>query len=93
MFKKDGNKPGFDIKYGNWIAPSCCSLLVNFIQWMLTFSSIMLYKGDGSGFWLPELIRADLEDQFRAVSDQREFWNFTQNTLGEYLYNQNELIL
>ena len=62
IFKKGEGKAGFDIKYGNWIAPSCCSLLVNFVQWMLTFSSIMLYKGDGNGFWLPELIRADLEE-------------------------------
>lgn len=42
----------------------------------------MLYKGDGNGFWLPELIRADLEAEFRAVGDERAFWNFTENTLG-----------
>jgi hypothetical protein len=89
IIKKNEGKFGFDIKYGNWMAPTCCSLLVNFIQWMLTFSSIMLYKGDGNGFWLPELIRADLEAEFRAVGDERAFWNFTENTLG-YHNNKNQ---
>ena len=53
----------------------------------------MLYKGDGSGYWLPELIRADLEGKFRAVSSQSEYWKFTQETLGEYLFNDEQMTL
>jgi hypothetical protein len=57
LFNKNAKKKGFDIAYGGWIPPSCCSLLINFIQWQLTYSSVMLNKGDGGMFWLPELIR------------------------------------
>ena len=64
LIRKGKKKPGFDIKYGNWIPPTCCSMFVNIIQFMLTFYSIVLYKGQISAFWLPELIRGDLSSQF-----------------------------
>ena len=42
-------------------------MLVNIIQWMLTYQSIMLYKSDIQAFWLPELVRNDLESKFREI--------------------------
>lgn len=60
LLRKYKNKNGFDIKYGNWIPPTCCSMLVNIIQFILTYTSIQLYKGQITAYWLPELIRGDL---------------------------------
>jgi len=87
LFKRQGKKAGFDIAYGGWIIPTCCSLLVNFIQWQLTYNSIMLYKADTSAFWLPELVRSDLETHFRAIQDVNQFWDFAGNKIGDYIFS------
>ena len=67
LFRQGEKKDGFDIKYGEWVPPTCCSMLVNIIQWLLTYQSIMLYKGDNSAFWLPELVRGDLALEFKKI--------------------------
>jgi hypothetical protein len=67
MFYKYRKKRDFDIAFGGWIPPTCCSLLINFIQWYLTFSSVLYNKGDGGAFWLPELIRSDLDGPFKQI--------------------------
>lgn len=90
--KKHKNNENFTFQYGNWIPPTCCSLLVNFIQWQLTFSSILLYKSDIAAYWQPELVRADLESEFRQIQDLERFWNFTENTLGNYIFPQQKFI-
>ena len=54
----------FHISRGGWIPPTCCSLLINFIPWQLTFASIMGAKGQIQAFWLPELVRNDLTQHF-----------------------------
>ena len=84
-------RTGFDIKQGNWLPPTCCSLVVNFIQFQLTLSSILMYKGDARAYWLPELIRSDLEPQFKSMQNMNEFWNFTKEGLGNYLFDDKEL--
>ena len=90
--RKGMKQEGFDIKYGGWIAPTCCSMLVNIIQWLLTYQSIMLYKGDNSAFWLPELVRGDLELEFKKIQDVNHFWHFTENVIGEYIFETESLI-
>ena len=77
IFKKQSHKPGFDIRYGDWLPPTCCSLMVNFVQFLLTFMSITMYKGDPRQFWIPQLIRDDLETEFRSITDMKSFWKFT----------------
>lgn len=67
LFKRNKGKKGFDITMGPFIAPTCCSMLVNFIQFQLTFSSIMSNKGDALGYWLPELARYDLQTSFLKI--------------------------
>jgi hypothetical protein len=42
LFNKNAKKKGFDIAYGGWIPPSCCSLLINFIQCQLKDISLTL---------------------------------------------------
>ena len=58
---------------------------------MLTFVSIYIYKGDPRGFWLPELIRNDLETEFRSIHDMAGFWDFTQNTISEYVFENERM--
>ena len=67
LIKKSGKKKGFSINSGGWIPPTCCSMLVNVIQLQLTYTSIMLTKGNVQMFWLPELVRNDLETKFKAI--------------------------
>jgi hypothetical protein len=67
LFYKYRKKRDFNVAFGGWIPPTCCSLLINFIQWYLTFSSVIYNKGDGAAFWLPELIRKDLELDFKKI--------------------------
>ena len=67
LIKKSGKKKGFSINSGGWIPPTCCSMLVNIIQLQLTYISIMLTKGNVQMFWLPELVRNDLEIKFKAI--------------------------
>ena len=31
LFRRYSNKKGFDIKYGDWLPPTCCSMFVNII--------------------------------------------------------------
>jgi len=57
LFRKKGKKPGFDIKYGNWMMPTCCSMLVNVVQWLLTLTSVMHQKNSWCVYWLPEMVR------------------------------------
>ena len=72
--------------------PTCCSMLVNIIQWMLTYQSIMLYKSDIQAFGLPELVRNDLESKFREIQDHHTFWKFTKDTLGDYIFSDENLL-
>jgi hypothetical protein len=31
LLMRNSHKPGFDIRYGNWLPPPCCSMVVNII--------------------------------------------------------------
>ena len=86
LFRKFSRKPGFNVKTGGWLPPTCCSMVVNVIQFMLTISSIMMYKSDANAFWLPQMIREDLTLEFNNVKDEATFWDFTQNTLGKFVF-------
>jgi hypothetical protein len=46
----------YDVRSGGWNLPTCCSLFVNFIQFCLTLTTILLNKGDSSAYWIPSLI-------------------------------------
>ena len=52
----------------------------------------MLYKGDNSAFWLPELVRGDLELEFKKIQDVNHFWIFTEKVIGEYVFEQTNLL-
>lgn len=93
LFRKGRKKEGFLIEYGDWIPPTCCSMLVNIVQWLLTYWSIMLYKGDNSAFWLPELVRGDLELEFKKIQDVNHFWKFAEETVGEYVFEHENLLV
>jgi len=84
-------KADFDIAYGGWIPPSCCSLLINFLQWFFTYRSVLLNKGDRNAFWLPELIRLDLKE-FYTVKNEADFWNFMDKNFAEYLFSDTEFV-
>ena len=92
MFYKYRKKRDFDIAFGGWIPPTCCSLLINFIQWYLTFSSVLYNKGDGGAFWLPELIRSDLDGPFKQIQDVSTFWKFIENDLADYAFTDVKLL-
>ena len=86
MFKKRADMD-FDIAYGGWTPPTCCSLLINILQWFFTYKSVLLNKGDRNAYWLPELIRADLSGDFYAVQDQNDFWKFMDQKFAEYIFS------
>lgn len=67
LIAKNKGKKGFSIASGGWLPPTCCSMLVNFIQFLLTQISIDLMKGNPQMFWLPELLRNDLELKFKSI--------------------------
>lgn len=92
LFYKYRKKRDFKIAFGGWIAPTCCSLLINFIQWFLTFRSVTFNKGDGAAFWLPELVRMDLEPDFKRIQDVSTFWKFIEKNLCEYVFSDLQLI-
>jgi hypothetical protein len=92
LLHKYRKKKDFNIAYGGWIPPTCCSLLINFIQWYLTFKSVTYNKGDGAAFWLPELVRQDLEKEFKNIQDVITFWHFIENNLSEYVFSDINLM-
>lgn len=57
---KDLQIDDFDISYGGWIPPSSCSMLINIVQFVLTYYSLYLYKGDPMAYWQPNQIRSEL---------------------------------
>ena len=46
----------------------------------------MLYKADSNAYWIPEMVREDLSKEFKEVKDVESFWNFTTNTIGDYVF-------
>lgn len=46
LIKKKGKTKGFRLNTGGWVAPTCCSMVINMIQLQLTFQSIMMTKGN-----------------------------------------------
>ena len=52
----------------------------------------MLYKADIQAFWLPELLRNDLEWSFRGIKSIDQFWSFTETVLGDYLFNDENML-
>ena len=43
-------------------------------------------------YWLPQLIRSDLEEKFKDMKNLSQFWSFVQDTLGDYMF-QNEIVI
>jgi hypothetical protein len=43
-------------------------------------------------YWLPELVRSDLEAKFFAIQDEQLFWEFTENTIGDYVFSDDKII-
>ena len=48
----------------------------------------MLYKHGSLSFWMPELIRTDFENNFNQIQDVATFWNFTETTLANYVFDE-----
>ena len=44
ILKANEEKPklGFDLRYGDWVPPSCCSMFINALQFFFTFYSLIL---------------------------------------------------
>lgn len=91
LFKRNKGKKGFDITMGPFIAPTCCSMVVNFIQFQLTLSSIMSNKGNALGYWLPELARYDLQTNFFKIEDEESLWTFLNDDVGPYVFQDVKL--
>lgn len=43
-------------------------------------------------FWLPQLIRADLETQFKSIRNLSAFRDFIGGTLGDYLFQEQRIV-
>lgn len=52
----------------------------------------MLYKADTSAFWLPELVRSDLEENFRQMQDENQFWEFVEYKIGNYIFYEESML-
>jgi hypothetical protein len=65
LIRSNKNTLGFDILYGSWIRPSCCSMVVNVLMFYLTLQSIMLHKGDLQMYWLPDILKYELAYDFK----------------------------
>jgi hypothetical protein len=37
-------------------------------------------------FWLPEMIRSDLATRFFKIQDEKEFWEFLKQDIGDTLF-------
>jgi len=71
---------------GNWVAPTCCSMTVNVILFILVIQSIMITVGNPFSFWLPEHVRSELEGKFKDIRNEELFWDFTETTLAEFVF-------
>jgi hypothetical protein len=48
----------------------------------------MLYKSDTQAFWIPELVRGDLEASFLKIKTHDMFWNFCETRLADYVFTE-----
>ena len=45
-----------------------------------------MYKADPAAFWLPQQIREELYPNFSKIQDAEGFWNFTTDTIGDFVF-------
>ena len=43
-------------------------------------------------FWIPELVRKDLEPHFLKVQNLQTFWEFLESDLGSYVFYKDSVI-
>ena len=43
-------------------------------------------------YWLPQLVRDDLEKEFKSIQDEFLFWKFVENHFANYVFRKNSLI-
>ena len=51
-----------------------------------------MQKSDIQAFWIPEMLRNDLEGKFMNIQDKSHFWKFCNETLGDFLFTENTMI-
>jgi hypothetical protein len=92
LIQKNKKNKLFSLEEGGYVCAPCCSILINLAQFWFTFESIYANKGDVAMFWLPQLIRADLETQFKSIRNLSAFRDFIGGTLGDYLFQEQRIV-
>lgn len=59
----------FQLSEGGWQKPTCCSLLINLAQALVTINSIMTTKGNIQMYWVPQIYRERFLKNFYNVND------------------------
>lgn len=85
---KNKNRPNFDLKSGGWMPPSFCSMLVNVVQFILTFQSLLMYRNSVIFYWQPNNSAAHLESHFRSIQDVTGYWGFVEENLTPMMFQE-----
>lgn len=75
IIRRRSQQPGYDksqhglyVQYGSYKVPTCCSVLVNLLQFILTVCSVVMQKGDPAAFWQPAIYsQGVMKTNFYAV--------------------------
>ena len=43
-------------------------------------------------FWIPELVRKDLDPHFLKIQNVQEFWEFLEYDLGSYVFQKDTVL-
>ena len=94
IIRRRSQQPGYDksqhglyVQYGSYKVPTCCSVLVNLLQFILTVSSVLIQKGDPAAFWQPAIYsQGVMKTNFYAVQDVDQFWRFLEHDIGQNLF-------
>lgn len=83
----------FKLKNGGFVKPTCCSLLINFLQALVTINSLLATKGNVQMYWVPEKARQELEADFKSVQDIEQFWSFIKESIGNAFFFEESMII
>lgn len=73
--------------YGEWQTPTCCSILISFIQFILTINMIYIINGKPQVYWQPQTVAEHMKKPFKLIQNQNDFWQFMRNEFTNELFN------
>lgn len=69
MKTRGGRLTSKTLIYGTWVPPSCCSLLVNLVNLILTLWTLRAQRSGFLDYWQPQFVRQELAEQFHAMQN------------------------